>query len=121
MNPASQTIPIAINLAAAVLGALGQYAYKSGAAKLSAVPFFRNAPLLLGMLAFCVVMGMFVAAFKLGGRLSVVYPMYATTFLWGTMIGIVLDREPWSALQVLGGLVTVAGLSLVAWAAPGAR
>jgi drug/metabolite transporter (DMT)-like permease len=124
MNPpqasASQALPIAINLVAAVLGALGQYAYKLGSAQLKAVSLFRNLPLLAGIAIFGVVMAMFVVSFRLGGRLSVVYPMYATTFLWGTLLGVVLDREPWSPLQLVGGFVTVAGLSLVAWGAPSA-
>lgn len=115
----SQAVPVILNLVAAVIGAGGQYAYKSGAAKLGSVPLFKNGILFVGVFAFCIVMGMFVASFKLGGRLSVVYPMYATTFLWGTLIGIVVDKEPWSGLQVAGAAVTMLGISLVAIGAPG--
>ena len=115
----SQAVPIALNLVAAVIGAGGQYAYKAGAAKLSTTPIFKNGTLFAGVFAFCIVMGMFVASFKMGGRLSVVYPMYATTFLWGTLLGIVVDKEPWSGLQVAGAVVTMLGISLVAYGAPG--
>jgi drug/metabolite transporter (DMT)-like permease len=114
----TQTGPIVINLAAAVVGALGQYAYKRGAARLATEPLIKNVSLFAGVILFCLVMVLFVWSFKLGGRLSVVYPMYATTFLWGTALGIWLDSEPWSALQLLGGAMVVAGLAVVAIGAP---
>src|SRR5690349_17240182 len=94
----SQAIPMLLNLVAAVIGALGQYFYKLGGTRLGTTPFFKNWPLLLGMLLFCGVMVLFVAAFKMGGRLSVVYPVYATTFVWGTLLAAWLEKEPVSPL-----------------------
>jgi drug/metabolite transporter (DMT)-like permease len=115
---ASQTIPILLNLLAAIVGASGQYLYKLGGTRLGQIPLWRNWQLFSGVALFCVVMGLFVAGFKLGGRLSVVYPMYATTFLWGTALAVLVDKEPWSWLQLLGVAIVVAGVALVAVAAP---
>ncbi|MCM2278869.1 MAG: hypothetical protein NDJ89_12410 [Oligoflexia bacterium] len=111
---ASQALPILLNLVAAVFGALGQYYYKLGSARLGTDSLLRNWPLFLGVVLFCGVMVLFVAAFKLGGRLSVTYPMYATTFAWGLAIAHWLGREPVRPLQLGGVLVIVAGVVLVA-------
>ena len=114
----SQFLPIVLNLIAAVVGALGQYLYKMGGNRLGQVPFIKNWPLYIGMMFFCVVMVLFVWAFKMGGRLSVVYPVYATTFVWGTIMAIYFDREPYSLMQLVGVGIVILGVSLVAVGAP---
>jgi drug/metabolite transporter (DMT)-like permease len=114
MSSRSQSIPILLNLAAAFLGAVGQYLYKVGARDLGRVPLPRNFALWGGMLLFCGVMVLFVAAFRLGGRLSVVYPAYATTFLWATLIAVRVEREPLTPGQILGIGLVILGVSLVA-------
>jgi multidrug transporter EmrE-like cation transporter len=110
-----------LNLIAAVIGAVGQWLYKIGGNNLGVVPFFKNWHLYVGMILFCVVMVLFVAAFKMGGKLSVVYPVYATTFVWGTIIAIYFDKEPWSVLQLAGVGLVVIGVSMVAMFAPAGR
>lgn len=110
----NQTIPILINLFAAVIGAFGQYCYKLGAVRLKEVPIYSNWQLLLGMGLFIIVMVLMIVAFRFGGRLSIVYPMYATTFIWGTLIGIFLDNEGWSMPQLAGIGLVVLGVSVVA-------
>ena len=110
----SQFVPIVLNLIAAVLGALGQYLYKLGGLRLGTEPIYRNWPLYTGMVLFCVVMVLFVVAFRLGGRLSVVYPVYATTFVWGTGLAIWLDHEPVTPMQIAGVGVIVLGVTFVA-------
>jgi len=110
----SQFIPIVLNLVAAVLGALGQYLYKIGGLKLGVIPLIKNWYLYTGMILFCVVMVLFVWAFRLGGRLGVVYPVYATTFIWGFLIATMLDQEPYSWVQVLGIGFIMVGVSCIA-------
>lgn len=110
----SQTIPIILNLVAALFGAFGQYFYKGGAAKLRLVPIVQNVPLILGVLSFVVVMGLFVASYRLGGRISVVYPVYATTFLWATAIEIFLEKSPVTILHFVGIALVMLGVSLIA-------
>lgn len=114
----SQVLPMLLYLVAGVCGAIGQYLYKTGAARLGLEPIWRNWPIFAGIGAFCVVMGLFVLSFKLGGRLSVVYPMYATTFVWGALIGILVEREPWSGLQLAGITLIVGGCVMVAAGSP---
>jgi len=114
----SQLIPILLYLFAGVAGAAGQYLYKMGAARLGEVPLWKNVHIFSGVFAFTLVMVCFVAAFRLGGRLSVVYPMYAATFIWGALIGVLIDHEPWSWVQVGGIATIVAGCIMVAVGAP---
>ncbi len=110
----SQTLPIILNLIAAFFGALGQYFYKIGGQKLGQVPLYKNLPLIGGILMFCAVMGLFVAAYKAGGRINIVYPFYATTFAWGALIGVFVDREPWNTSQVVGLAIMMVGLIILA-------
>ena len=78
----NQTMPILLNLLAAIAGAFGQYFYKIGGSKIDLIPLYRNFSLFAGIFLFCLVMTLFVAAFRMGGRMSIVYPAYATTFIW---------------------------------------
>ena len=110
----SQTFPILINLVAALVGALGQYCYKHGSYKLKNVPIYENWQIGLGVIFFSLVMVMFIWSFKIGGKLSVTFPAYATTFIWGTVLGVYLDKEPFNWVQGLGIMLVVVGISLVA-------
>ena len=110
-----QWIPILLNLIAAVFGASGQYFYKRGAEKLGSVPLFQNWEIPVGALLFVGVMALFIVSFKLGGRLSVTYPMYATTFVWGALISGLVLKEAISAGQVAGLLLIVAGVGTVGY------
>jgi multidrug transporter EmrE-like cation transporter len=111
----SQTYPILINLFAAVVGAGGQYLYKAGSLKLREVPIYLNWQLISGAILFTGVMGLFIWSFRIGGKLSVTYPMYATTFIWGCILGIVIDKETWNMGQLAGLVLVVAGISTIAY------
>lgn len=110
-----QKIPILLNLLAALLGAFGQYYYKKGGQILASTGKFLNLPTIVGILLFCGVMALFVVGYKLGGKISVVYPFYATTFIWGYLIGVFFEKEGFSAIGSAGLVLVVAGVSLMAW------
>lgn len=109
-----QKFPILLNVLAAIAGAGGQYFYKKGGERLTSVPLFQNWPIAVGIFLFCVVMLLFVLAYKNGGRISVVYPFYATTFLWGALIGVLAEKEAFSMSQFAGLALMFAGLALIA-------
>lgn len=113
MESSSQFIPILWNLFAAVLGALGQWMYKSGSQSLAAGAGV-SWKLLAGVLLFCGVMVCFVMAYKAGGKISVVYPFYATTFIWGAVIAVAIEKEPFQWGAVLGTAVIILGLVIIA-------
>jgi hypothetical protein len=81
---------------AAFLGAIGQYLYKSGADRATGgvLSYLLNARLTGGVVCYVVVMVLFVAAFKRGGALSTLYPIYASTFIWAVLISRVAYGTP---------------------------
>jgi drug/metabolite transporter (DMT)-like permease len=107
-------MPIILNLLAAILGALGQWFYKVGGQQIGQIPLYKNWSIFLGMILFCVVMVLFLYAFKLGGRLSIVYPVYATTFIWGMLLAVFVDHEPWHSSYALGLIFIIVGVGTIA-------
>ena len=100
---------------AAFLGALGQFLYKSGAdrASGSVASYLFNARLLGGVLCYVAVMVLFVAAFKRGGALTVLYPIYATTFIWAALIAWFVYGTPIRLVNIGGMALLVAGMYLL--------
>lgn len=102
-------------LVASLLGALGQYLYKSGAdlAGGSVASYLVNPRLLGGVFCYVAVMVLFVAAFKKGGSLTVLYPVYATTFIWAALLALVVYGTPIKPVNVAGMGLLVAGMYLM--------
>jgi drug/metabolite transporter (DMT)-like permease len=109
----SQAFPMFLHFVAGIFGALGQYYYKRGGARLGTTPLFENWQIAVGILCFCAVMLLFVFSYKAGGRISAVYPFYATTFLWGALLGKFLDGEPLNATIIAGTLIILLGVTIV--------
>lgn len=106
---------IAMFLAASLLGALGQFLYKSGAdsAGGSLLSYVANWRILAGVACYCGVMVLFVAAFKRGGSLSVLYPVYATTFIFAALIGLLAYGTPIRPVNIAGMGLLIAGMYLM--------
>ena len=102
-------------LIASLLGALGQYLYKSGAdsADGSISSYLVNMRLLGGVVCYVAVMVLFVAAFKKGGALTVLYPVYATTFIWAALLGLIFYGTPIKPVNVGGMGLLVLGMYLM--------
>ena len=102
-------------LVAAVIGALGQFLYKSGAEQTTAewITYILNWRLMLGVACYVSVMVLFVAAFKQGGSLSVLYPLYASTFVWAAVIGLCAYGVPIKPVNVLGMGLLITGMYLM--------
>ena len=108
-------LSIAMFMVAALLGALGQYLYKSGAdvAGSSVASYLLNPRLLGGVLCYLLVMILFVAGFKRGGAMTVLYPIYASTFIWGAVIGLIAYGTPIKPVNLAGMLLLVVGIHLM--------
>ena len=106
---------VACFLAASLLGAAGQFLYKSGAERAggSIASYLLNIRLLAGVVCYIAVMGLFVAAFKRGGALSALYPIYATTFIWAALIAWATFGEAVKPVNALGMALLVAGMYLM--------
>lgn len=99
-------------IVAAIFGAVGQYLYKSGADATNErwTSYLLNSRLLGGVVCYVAVMVLFVAAFKKGGALSVLYPIYASTFIWGAIIAWVAYETPIKPMNVFGMGLLVLGM-----------
>jgi multidrug transporter EmrE-like cation transporter len=53
---------------------------------------------------------LFVAAFKKGGELNVLYPIYASTFIWGAIIAFIAFGLPIKPINIMGMVLLIAGM-----------
>ncbi len=108
-------LSIVLFILAALLGAVGQFLYKSGAERTTGswLSYLVNPLLLAGIVCYVLVMVLFVGAFKRGGAMSVLYPIYATTFIWAAIIAWLAFHEPIRMVNVAGMVLLVAGMCLM--------
>ena len=108
-------ISIIFFIVAAFLGALGQYLYKSGAdlAGSGIASYLFNWRLLAGVACYLAVMALFVAAFRKGGSLTVLYPVYASTFIWAALLAFLFQAIPIKPVNVAGMGLLVIGMFLM--------
>lgn len=106
---------ILLFIAAAFFGAIGQYLYKSGADRTTAAisSYLLNWRLLAGVVCYVAVMVLFVAGFKRGGSLTVLYPVYASTFIWAALIAWAAYGTPVRPVHVAGMFLLIGGMYLM--------
>lgn len=106
---------VVLFLIASLVGAVGQFLYKSGADRATAgwISYVANVRILGGVISYVAVMVLFVAAFKRGGALAVLYPVYATTFIWAAIIAYFAFGTPIRPANVCGMLLLIAGMYLM--------
>lgn len=102
-------------LLASFLGAAGQFLYKSGADRASGswTSYLANGRIFGGVACYVGVMVLFVAAFKRGGSLTVLYPVYATTFIWAALIARWAHGVPIRPVHVAGMALLLGGMLLM--------
>jgi len=101
---------------AAFFGALGQYLFKTGGNEVSNNMFLliKSLKIWVAVFLYCLVMVFFIMAFKAGGELTVLYPIYATTFIWAALIGRCCLNEPISLAKIWGMLMIMGGVFFIA-------
>jgi uncharacterized membrane protein len=115
MNEKTPLLSILMFLAAALLGALGAYLYKSGAEAATGTwnSYVFNPRILGGLACYASVMVLFVAAFRVGGALTVLYPIYASTFVFGAIIAWQAYGTPIKLPNLIGMVLLFAGMYLM--------
>ena len=112
---ATPAISIVCFAVAAFLGALGQYFYQSGADAATGTlsGYLMNPRLVAGAACYVAVMVLFVAGFRRGGSMTVLYPVYASTFIWAALIAFFVYGTPIRAVNVAGMALIVSGMILM--------
>jgi hypothetical protein len=103
---------------ASFLGAAGQFLDKAGTDRAVAVggglyAFLIDPRIFAGVIAYVLVMVCFVMAFRKGGEPTLLYPIYASTFIWAAMIGLVMYHVPIRSIHVVGMILIAVGTSLM--------
>ena len=111
----NQAVPLLIFQLAAFIGALGQLFYKKGSTQKKKYKsfLFVNLYIFSGMFLYFAVIGLFIIAYYLGGSLSVLYPSYATTFIWALILAGIFYRERITFTKIIGTLCIIGGIYLV--------
>ena len=109
----SQLLPILIISVASFFGAAANILFKKASAQVLEVPVYQNWALLLGLVLFSLVLVMFLTAFRWGGETIVVYPTYATTYIWIVFLSYKFDGASISKIQMLGIAFVMLGVSLI--------
>lgn len=115
MPASTPVLSILMFVLAALLGAVGQYLYKSGAdaSSGSLLSFVANWRILTGVVCYVAVMVLFVGAFKKGGALHVLYPVYASTFIWGAILAWIAYGTQIRPVHLAGMALLVLGMYLM--------
>jgi len=102
---------------ASILGAAGQFLFKAGSAKpeMSVTTFLTSPLIISGMISYIAVMVMFTTAFRMGGSVRVLYPIYASTFIWAALGAYALYGEPIRAIHVGGMVLLLGGILCMSW------
>ena len=105
-------VSIVCVLIASVLGAGGQYLFKSGTDRMTggALSFLFSPWVWAGLICYIVVMFFFTYAFRKGGTVTVLYPIYASTFIWSAVMGWMIYNQPIRVVHVLGMGLLIVGM-----------
>lgn len=109
------SISILYVVIASMLGAAGQFLFKSAADQLQGgiIAFLVNPRIILGLGCYLTVMALFVHAFQKGGSVTVLYPIYASTFIWAAIIAQVAYNQPIKPINIGGMVLLMIGMALM--------
>ena len=104
-------------LVASVLGAIAPFFFEHGSRQLQGrvADFLLNPWILAGMMTYLAVMVFFTYAFRVGGTVKVLYPIYATTFIWAALIAMLHQGAPVEWIHVGGMVLLVTGVIFMSW------
>lgn len=104
-------------LVAAVLAGIAPFLIEHGAKQAEArILSFATSPYILaGMATYVTVMVFFSYAFRLGGTVRVLYPIYASMFIWAAIVAWLLHGDPIQPIHVGGMVLLMAGIICMSW------
>ena len=110
-------LAIASVLVASLLGGIAPFFFEYGSKQLHGrlMDFVLNPWILAGMTTYVAVMVFFTYAFRLGGTVKVLYPVYATTFIWAALIAAFHQGAAIEWIHVGGMVLLVTGIVFMSW------
>ncbi len=109
-----EIIPFLLYQAAALFGAFGQALYKlSMDRRKQHIGSSWLLYMVAGIIVYCAVIGLFIAAFWWGGSLALLYATYATTFIWGLILGHLFFKEAYTPQKIIGVAIILSGVGIL--------
>jgi len=107
---------MAIILAATLLTSTAQLFYKFGAEKLSfdILSIITNMELIAGILLYAIGGILLILSFR-GGEVSVLYPIFATSYIWVSIMSMYFLNEVMNIFKWTGVFVIIAGIVLIGY------
>jgi uncharacterized membrane protein len=108
------TPPLAIGsvLIASLLGGIAPFLFEHGSKQLQGrvLEFVLNPYIIAGMATYLAVMVFFTYAFRMGGSVKVLYPIYATTFIWAAVFAFFRHGSPIEPIHMGGMALLMVGI-----------
>ncbi len=104
-------------LVASVLAGLAPFLFEHGAKQMQGriIDFITNPYIIAGMATYLTVMVFFTYAFRLGGTVRVLYPIYASMFIWAAVGAWVLHGDAIQPIHLAGMGLLMAGIICMSW------
>ena len=105
---------ILITLVTAIIGSFGAIYLKKGARDYK-FPFeglFTNINLIIGIVLYVISLIIFIAALRLD-RISLLYPIVATAYIWISLLSIWILKEKMNLWKWIGIFLIVIGISFI--------
>jgi drug/metabolite transporter (DMT)-like permease len=106
-----------LTLIAALVSSLAQFMFKRSVKRIDSIAhlfgLLKNRGVLLGLLGYVVGFLIYITALS-GGQLSIVYPIFASSFIFVTLISAKVLKEKITAIRAIGVLLVFIGISIVA-------
>ena len=104
-------------LVASVLGAVAPFFFEHGSKQWQGrvIDFVLNPYIIAGMATYLTVMVFFTYAFRIGGTVRVLYPIYASTFIWAAVIAWLRHGAPIEPIHAGGMALLIAGIVCMSW------
>ena len=101
-------------LSSTLLTSTAQLFYKFGSAKLSLdiLSIITNFELIIGMVLYAISGILLIISFR-GGEVSVLYPIFATSYIWVSFLSIYFLGEIMNIFKWLGIFTIMAGIVLI--------
>ena len=108
------TIVIVTVLICALLGAMGQIFFKMSSANFSFNPIemITNWKFIFGAFLYATSAILFVWTLKYG-NLSILYPVIATSYIWVTLLSVVLLGESFNSIKWIGIAMIISGIYII--------